>query len=359
MCLCFDGKSASPAYDVVETWFSYESSGIKRADVFYVHPTTHIGLCQWNIAWEGMGSTCTGPIAGDPDLLQGQAGAWRNDCNLYAPKYSQAGFLSQCQNLNDGSDDVLEKVQTSLKLAFDDVSRAFLHFLDNRPDQKRPFFVAGHSQGAVLLSKVLADFVEGTIHEDTFVAGYLCGGYCPMDLFNNRKAFVSIKPCTSPEDTNCIISYDTRTTDWKPESLNKIGFGLGVWPHHMYWLLFDRYCEKPVGLDNVSKPRLQINPLTWNTEGGGNHLGVNLSYQNRQVAPLIPPAGWSDTIHITDKAVIIEDPESWLPGAGSKGGPGNLHPIDVHFFYHNIRENVGQRLNAWYNKRVVWDENRI
>lgn len=45
-----------------------------------------------------------------------------------------------------------------------------------------------------------------------------------------------------PEDLGAVISWDTRTADFQPESLNKLGLAFGMWPHQLYWLLHDRYC---------------------------------------------------------------------------------------------------------------------
>eukprot|EP01047_Picozoa_sp_COSAG01_P067949 COSAG01_NODE_9708_length_2364_cov_3.562914_2_plen_195_part_00 len=109
-----------------------------------------------------------------------------------------------------------------------DLERAFRHFLENRPDRSRPFVVAAHSQGAILMTRVLATQLQGTEHEEKLVAAYLCGAYCPKDLFG--PVLSSIRACTSPSDTQCVIAYDTRTAAFRPESLNHIvralGFGL-------------------------------------------------------------------------------------------------------------------------------------
>lgn len=87
--------------------------------------------------------------------------------------------------------------------------------------------VAAHSQGAILMTRVLATQLQGTVHEDKLVAAYLCGAYCPQDLFG--PVLKSIHPCTGPTDTRCVVAYDTRTPEFKPESMNHIvrplGFG--------------------------------------------------------------------------------------------------------------------------------------
>ena len=61
-------RSVQPTYTDPNHWFTREFDGEGKADVFYAHPTTHIGLFRDNMAWEDM-KKCTGPVAGSPDLL--------------------------------------------------------------------------------------------------------------------------------------------------------------------------------------------------------------------------------------------------------------------------------------------------
>lgn len=60
--------SVPPTYVDSNAWFVRESNGSGKADVFYAHPTTHVGVLRANMAWEDM-EICTGPVAGSPDLL--------------------------------------------------------------------------------------------------------------------------------------------------------------------------------------------------------------------------------------------------------------------------------------------------
>ena len=333
------------------TWFAYGAKGNKRADLFYAHPTTAAGLLRWNMNWEDMGNTCTGQIAGDPDLLVGQAAAWAEEANLYAPKYRQQGFLAMGTDL-ESSNNNDARMKASLDMAAGDLEQAFRHFLAARPDKSRPFIVAAHSQGAILMSRVLARCVEGTEHAPQLVAAYLAGGYVPLDLFG--PVFKDLHACRGPTDMQCIISYDTRTAAFKPESMNHMFGSIGVWPHHLHWLLHDKYCERPIGED-PGKPRLQINPMTWTTDGGGVHLGASLT--SSMVKPpsdkgpgdmLVPPEAWGSGTTVTPYSISVPDPDTWWPGANHAGGEGNLHPIDVQFWYGNIQSNVKERLAAWF-----------
>jgi len=260
------------------------------------------------------------------------------------------GFLAQGKDL-ESTDIHLDRVAASLDMAAGDLERAFAHFLEHRPDKRRPFVVAAHSQGAILMTRVLATQLQGTEHEDRLVAAYLCGAYCPQDLFGSVLS--TLPACTGPDQTKCVIAYDTRTPAFKPESMNHIipALGFGLWAHHLHWLLHGRYCDRPTGTDDVGKPRLQINPGTWTADGGGEHLGASLTSSvvkpppgSTAGEPLVAPARWAAETTVTAHSVPVTDPEPWWNGAGLHG---NLHAIDVQFWFHNHRENVKRRLSAW------------
>ena len=126
-------------------------------------------------------------VAGDPDIIGGQAGAFSESCNIYMPKYRELGFFAQIwYNLSNCDETKLETFNQHLQLAAADLKSAFLAFLRDRPDSTRPFIVAGHSQGAVLLTKVLAECVQGTPHENLLVAAYLAGG-CESEKRERRE----------------------------------------------------------------------------------------------------------------------------------------------------------------------------
>jgi len=349
--LWLHGKSSNePSYENEECWFAYENTGQKKADLFYAHPTTHAGLTRMNMSWEDIGGTCTGPVAGDPDLLVGQAAAFSEEANVYAPKYRQMGFLAQGKDL-ETTNEHLDAVEASLNMAAGDLERAFRHFLLKRPDKTRPIIIAGHSQGAILLSRVIATCLQGSDQQHMLVAAYLCGGYFPLDLFG--AVITAHHACRSPTDTNCIIAFDTRTPEFKPESLNKIVGKIGLWAHNLYWLLHGRYCARHEGTDDVGKARLQINPGTWTNENGGVHLGASMTSSvarpprgHVKDEPLVAPKGWAAGTKVNFYSVCVrEDVEEWWPGCSKHG---NLHPIEVQFWFYNIRENVKERLAAWF-----------
>lgn len=326
--------------------------GEKPADVFFAHPTTQIGFFHSNIPIPTGKTVCTGPGAGDPDLMLNQASAFTSECNLYAPKYREASFFVILAIKPSTNQKKLAHKAKKLRIAYQDLKSAFTHFLDTRPDKTKPFILAGHSQGAVLLTRVLAECVEGTKHEEQFVAAYLCGGYLPAEYFEGKTArFTSLHPCTGPEDTKCIISWDTRAIEeWKPENIHQ--GPLALYPRLMHWATFDEGDPMPSETDDVANSRIQINPQTWDKNVGGKHLGVTThrfpKQQEKGSDPTecnLPPADYNSVVKVDDKAVYVQDPTStWIKGCNF--GMGNMHGVDIQFWYYNIRENVGVRLKA-------------
>ena len=61
--------------------------------------------------------------------------------------------------------------------------------------------------------------------------------------------------------------------------------------------------------------------------------------------PLIAPQGWASKITTNHYSVCIPDAREWWKATG--GLHGNLHAIDVQFWFYNHKENVKRRLDAW------------
>jgi len=236
-------------------------------------------------------------------------------------------------------------------IAYSDVKRAFEEFLEQRPVKTRPFLIAGHSQGSIVLSKVLRDCIANSACEEYFVAAYLTGGYVPLDLF--EKAVGGVHNCTGPEDVCCVISYDTRIGElFEPPKIHSLACGYGLWPHHIHWLLHERYGTRPTGKDDVSKDRLEINPMTWSSEAGGEYLGAKVPGSSTPAMPPDGGAAFGARVTVKSKAVNIPDPRAWYKNAPPMPAKeGNLHPVDLQFWFYNIKENVPKRIAAWQRSR--------
>lgn len=333
-------------------WFERELEGKKEADCFYAHPTTEIGLFTWNTPVTGYATRgkLTGAGAGTLDLMDTQGKAFSEHCNMFVPRYRQMGFVTQMKANPTASDAKLQKLGTAMHMAIGDLKAAFEAFLETRPNKTRPFIIAGHSQGAILMTKVIKDCIVGTEQEQFFVAAYLAGGYVSADMM---PLFGDIHVCNGPDDVKCIMSWDTRIEGmFKPQDLNE-GM-LALYPHIMYWLMFDKYCgDMPTDTDATSKPRVQINPLTWSSVAGAGtgYLGAK-HYQ--EDTPQVPQGDeWAKAVTVEDKghAIFVPDPRPFMKDAGPAAGHGNLHPAEISLWFFNIKDNVPKRIAAWRSTR--------
>ncbi len=356
-CWCSSRRSAYEASDESSpaahpAWFA--RGGDKACDCFYAHPTTVACMFGWNVGQlsYARGRKLTGFAAGTPDLLETQASAVSDVCNLWVPRYAQVGMMALGSSKPGASAKKLRKFTAAMQVAFADLAAAFRCFLAERPDHSRPFIILAHSQGSILMVKVIKECLSGTKHEQNLVAAYLAGGYLPKDVVPLLGGNIHVS--TGPRDTGCVMSWDTRIRG--KFDVNKSTQGmLGLAAHHLYWSFLEKYCAEPTGDEDQSKPRVQVNPLTWaETAGGGaGYLG---SHAYGSTVPEVHVSqNWDSRVGFADGAstghfLWVADVEH-MKDPGPAAGVGNLHPADVTLWFYNIKENVPKRIQAFLDAR--------
>jgi hypothetical protein len=117
------------------------------AAVFFVHPTSYLDKAHWNAPLDDAASRNLADT-----MVRGLASPFNRAAQLWVPRYRQATFGAFLS-------DKPEALQ-ALDLAYSDVTAAFDQFLASIP-AKQPIVLAGHSQGAYHLRRLLADRVAG------------------------------------------------------------------------------------------------------------------------------------------------------------------------------------------------------
>ena len=172
--------------------------------VVYGHPTTYVRGDRWNA-----------PIAltGDPRFrqtvfLKSQASVFNGIGEIWAPRYRQATFGAF---LSLGEPDSAK----AFAVAYSDIEKAFELFLREIPADRK-IILAGHSQGSLHLVSLLAQKIAGTPVADRIVAAYLIGW--PISIEADLPA-LGLKPCETPEQTRCIIAFQSYAEPAQPESI--------------------------------------------------------------------------------------------------------------------------------------------
>ncbi|MHB1413784.1 MAG: DUF3089 domain-containing protein, partial [Chloroflexota bacterium] len=255
----------------------------------------------------------------DQGTLRHQASVFNGSAKIYAPRYRQATLSSFLDRTGSG--------WRALDLAYGDVKQAFEYYLRHF-NEGRPIIVASHSQGSWHVLRLLADYFEGKPLYEQLVAAYAIGTPLPLDKFS--RTFQQIKPAAGPDDTGCIVDWNTYAYGGNPTL-----FTTRTSTH------YDSGWES-----NAGKALYCINPLNWRTDDtyasrdlnrGGALTGLTGSLE---ISPGIVDAQCQDGV-----LRIHEPPDEryqaiLLPGK-------HYHVFDYSLFYMNIRENAQRRLDAY------------
>ncbi len=347
-----------PDYKVLDNWFAhpaitskahYTPIGISSSDawkngevdVFFIAPTLNFSKLGWNAPINHASST---ELIAEM-IMSGQASVFNSCCRIFSPKYRQATFYSFLGAGKNG--------KSALALAYEDCLSAFDAYMANE-NKGKPFFLAGHSQGALHIMRLLDDRIEGTALAKKMVAAYPIGFWFPKDKFG--KTLKTIHPAESPTTTNCVVAYDTFLDSGGPiKILDKAEIVYGG-PNQLKWV--KRNKKTPFG----------VNPLNWKTTNDivpvDAHKGaVHLTLESKGKANwagflseekiglnctgLSKPYLQECSAQIrSDGILYVSNPKNWafknmiMPG-------GSLHMSDYSLFYMNLRENIQQRWTAF------------
>lgn len=276
-----------------------DNQATAEADVFFVHPTTFLterGNGIWNAKMEDKKLN----QKTDASSIAYQASIFNGVGKIYAPRYRQAHY--ETFFTKDTS-----SARKALDIAYSDVRSAFQYFLEHY-NKGRPLILAGHSQGALHLIRLLKEDFDDAFRSKKLVVAYIIGYPVP------KSSFKYLKICSYPEETSCFCSWRTFKMGAKPKFLKK---------------------EEPVWVTN---------PLSWDTIPGkyvdkSMNLGTVLDNFNK--APVTHQSG----VEIYKGILWADKPKfkfSFLYPFS------NFHRGDMNIFYMNIRENAERRLRAFW-----------
>jgi hypothetical protein len=281
--------------------------------VFYVAPTAWISGSRWNAPLDDKSTN---------DRLYAytlaQASAFNGVANVWAPAYRQATFGAFLTTSADA--------QHAIDFAYADVERAWAAFLAANPSG--PIILAGHSQGSLLLARLIAGHIAGKPVQKRIVAAYIPG--FPLSVEADLPA-MHMAPCATPTQTGCLL-------DWMS------------------------YAE-PAGFKGFAAWAARTPGLTGNSKAGTHFVCVNPLRGLATTAPAVaaadigalrPGPGLTDFPTIQPHAVgarcvngllLIGPPPD---GYGKFILPGNNYNVyDYNLFWANIRADVARRLSAF------------
>lgn len=282
--------------------------------VFFVHPTSLIDRNRWNASLD------------DPDAeaeriarvyLRGMASPFNAASEIWAPRYRQATFGAFLTDAPEG--------RLAIEAAYQDVREAYRYFLSSiGPDT--PIVLAGHSQGALHLKRLIAEEVRGSPAADRLVAAYIIGW--PISLQHDLPV-MGFPACAAANQAGCVLSWSSFAEPADPAAVLKA------------------YAAMPAldGETPGTSPMVCTNPITGQF-GGAAEASANLG--------TLVPDGTLDKGELVAGAVPARCDERGLlligdpPKMGAYVLPGNnYHVYDIPLFWANTKADVASRVEAW------------
>jgi hypothetical protein len=287
--------------------------------VFYIHPTTYLQRDRWNAQLGHKDSQERAAL-----FVRSQASAFNADGRIYAPKYRQAAFGAFL--------DTSENATRALDLAYSDVARAFERFLVQEPEA--PIVLAGHSQGALHLTRLLRDRVaKDSARSRRIVAAYVVGW--PVSIAADVPA-MGLPACSRADQPGCITSWQSFA---EPANTG---------------LITDVY-EGSTGFNGQKRRQgdmLCVNPVTGTPapsapgQSAGTTVPTDAALSD---ATLVPGAVGA---RCERGFLLITGRDNELPDMGPFVLPGNnYHVYDYALFWGDIRRDFARRLVAFQAPR--------
>ena len=284
-----------------------------KAAIFYVHPTTYLETDRWNAPIEPGGDTEFRTRL----FVQSQASAFNGAGEIWAPRYRQAAYGAFLLKSDDA--------EKALDFAYADVAAAFDQFLLGAGDS--PIILAGHSQGALHLERLIREKVAGEPIAKRVVAAYVAGW--PISVVSDLPV-LGLPPCRAPDQAGCILSWMTFGDPPNPD------------------FIFDQW-QKTRGYTGGERRRedtLCVNPITGVANGAASPeenpgtLTPSADLRSAAIQPGIVGAH-------CDKGLLILD--GIPPALGGFVLPGNnYHAYDYALFWGAVRRDAERRLAAWH-----------
>jgi hypothetical protein len=305
------GKRTDPARWRPEG-FTPEAAPPPPFAVFFVHPTSYLERGRWNAPLDDKESQNRARL-----FVRGLASAFGAASQVWAPRYRQATFGAFLTAEPEAGQ--------AIDAAYRDVEQAFDAFLAEVPPDM-PIVLAGHSQGAAHVVRLLRERVIGTPLQRRVAMVYPVGW--PISVTHDLPA-LGLPACTAPDQAPCIMTWSSFSAPAAPGAM------------------LDAYRDSP-GRDGQRRgddPILCVNPLTGMRDGKAP--------ASADLGTLVPSADLSTGTLVPQLVPAECDGHGLLLiGEGPNLGPyvlpgNNYHVYDIPLFWANLRADVARRMRAW------------
>jgi hypothetical protein len=312
----FKAKSGIPDYGNLDYWAAHPwkhdtsdslPASLKKnyhpdstADIFFIYPTSYTDRTM-PFGYNAPIDDSAINHKTDYSSILYQASIFNEAGRVFAPRYRQANYFVYFPT------DTAAAV-AALNKAYEDIKAAFEYYLKHY-NNGRPIIIAAHSQGTTHAKRLMKEFFDGKPLQNKLVVAYLIG--MPVE----PGYFSSIPACTKPDQTGCICSWRT--------------FKKG-------------YVHPLVGKEKFTA--IVTNPLTWDSSKPLASRSENKGAVLLKFSKVL--------LHVA--SAQVHEGVLWTKKPHFFGNvfyrSGNYHIADYNLYYMNVRENVKERINAFWKR---------
>lgn len=170
-------------------------------DCFYVYPTASLDPGD---------NSDMHPGDGENGLTTAQFAPFRSVCRTFAPLYRQVTLTALRKMMVGG------KRAGDFDLAYRDVRAAWRQYLAH-DNKGRPFVLIGHSQGSMMLTRLIAEEIDGKPIQRQMVSAILPGMEILVPVGRDvGGSFKSVPLCRAADQTGCVVTWASYRADTTP-----------------------------------------------------------------------------------------------------------------------------------------------
>ena len=188
-----------------EKWTSNPKAPI---DCFYVYPT---------VSNDSTGNSDMVPGPEELNVIRAQFARFGSQCRVYAPLYRQV-TLPALRALMAGRPTTADRA-----LTYNDVLEAWNYYLEH-DNQGRGVVLIGHSQGSMVLTRLIKNEIDGKPLQSHIISALLLGTSLPVPRGKDvGGAFQHMQLCHSAKQTGCVITYASFRSNAPPPANSRFG----------------------------------------------------------------------------------------------------------------------------------------
>lgn len=177
-------------------------------DCFYVYPT---------VSNEPGGNSDLVITSAEKSVVNAQFARFAAKCRLYAPMYRQV-TLTALRSMIAGNPMPFDR-----DLGYNDVLAAWKFYLSH-DNKGRGVVLVGHSQGSLVLTRLIKEEIDGTAAQDKLISAILMGTNLPVPPGADvGGAFKHIPICRASTQIGCAIAFSDFRANVPPPANTRFG----------------------------------------------------------------------------------------------------------------------------------------